>query len=73
VKIYEELNIITKEISKVNLGGKEYTRASLAMENEGQELFAYIYVRRLDDKLMVEITCGGMGEETSDYFEKLFE
>ena len=72
IKKYEELNIIKKEISKVNLGGKEYTRAALTMQNDGRDFFVYLYVRKLDDNLMVEISCGGMGEKSSDYFEKLF-
>ena len=74
MKIYEKLTIIKKEISKVVLGGKEYTKASLVMEVDGEsKAYAFLYVRKLDDNLMVEIGCGGMGEKSSDYYEKLFE
>ena len=70
---FEEFKIVKNEISKVTLGGKEYTRAELNMEIEGKKSFMYIYARKLDDNLMVEIEAGGISGKTTDDIEKMFE
>ena len=70
---FEEFKIVKNEISKVTLGGKEYTRAELNMEIEGKKSFMYIYARKLDDNLMVEIEAGGISGKTTDDVEKMFE
>ena len=70
---FEEFKIVKNEIKKVTLGGKEYTRAELLMELEGKNSFMFIYVRKLDDNLMVEIEAGGISGKTTDYFENMFE
>ena len=70
---FEEFKIVKNEICKVTLGGKEYTRAELNMEIEGKKSFMYIYARKLDDNLMVEIEAGGISGKTTDDIEKMFE
>jgi hypothetical protein len=70
---FEEFKIVKNVISKVTLGGKEYTRAELNMEIEGKKSFMYIYARKLDDNLMVEIEAGGISGKTTDDIEKMFE
>ena len=43
------------------------------MEIEGKKSFMYIYARKLDDNLMVEIEAGGISGKTTDDVEKMFE
>ena len=72
IKGYEEYNIVKKEISKVTLGGNEYSKAEVAMEFNGKNNYLYLYVRKLDDNLMAEIEIGGASNKKADYFESLF-
>lgn len=72
IKTYEQYNIIKKEISKVTLGGEEYTKAELIVNYNGTKSYIYQYVRKLDDSLMVEIEAGGMSEKKNEFFNELF-
>ena len=74
LKGYEgEFEITRKEISKVTLGGQEYTRAILVVKlEEDKESTLYIHVRKLDDNLMLEIDGAVMGNKGDDYFEQFF-
>lgn len=71
IKTYEVFEIVNKEISKVNLGGKEYTKAELVMDVNGTKAYLFIYCRKLDDNLMVKIEAGGITNKKADYYEKL--
>lgn len=73
LKTYEEYEIIKREITKVSLGGKEYTKGELVMDINGTKSHLYVYVRKLDDNLMVKIEVGGISEKNADYYEKLFQ
>ena len=72
LKGYEEYNIVKKEISKVTLGGNEYSKAEVVMDFNGKTNYLYLYVRKLDDNLMAEIEIGGASGKKADYFESLF-
>jgi len=72
IKTYEVFEIVNKEISKVTLGGKEYTKAELIMDANGTKVYVFIYCRKLDDNLMVDIEAGGITNKKADYYEKLF-
>lgn len=72
IKTYEVFEIVNKEISKVTLGGKEYTKAELVMDANGTKAYVFIYCRKLDDNLMVDIEAGGITNKKADYYEKLF-
>ena len=73
LKTYEEYEIVKREITKVSLGGKEYTKGELVMDINGTKSHLYVYVRKLDDNLMVKIEVGGISEKNADYYEKLFQ
>lgn len=72
IKTYEEFEIVKKDISKVVLGGNEYTRAELVVDFNGLESHLYIYVRKLDDDLMIKIEGASLSDKRSDFFEELF-
>ena len=62
----------SKGITKVTLGGKEYLKLEMVMEYDGKTGNCYLYVRKLDDNLIVRIDGVSWGGKTADYFEKLF-
>ena len=66
------LSVTRNDIVKVTLGGKEYSCAELVMEANGQEVHLYLYVRKLDDNLMVMIEADSMSDKRADYYEKIF-
>ena len=72
IKTYEEYEIIEKNINKVTLGGKEYTKAELLVDFNGMECRIYIYVRKIDENLMVKIDAASLSDKRADYFEDLF-
>ena len=62
----------SKGITKVTLGGKEYLKLEMIMEHDGQKGNCCLYVRKLDDNLIVRIDGVSWNGKTADYFEKLF-
>lgn len=72
IKTYEEYEIVEKNISKVTLGGKEYTRAELLVDFDGVECRIYLYARKVDESLMVKIEAASLSDKRADYFEDLF-
>ena len=72
IKTYEEYEIVKREISKVTLGGKEYTRAELVVDFNGLESHLYIYARKLDDNLMIKIEGASLSDKRADFFEDIF-
>ena len=62
----------SKGITKVTLGGKEYLRLEMVMEHDGRTGNCYLYVRKLDDNLIVRIDGVSWSGKMADYFEKLF-
>ena len=72
MKTYEEFEIVEKNISKVIIGGKEYTRAELLVDYGGLECRIYLYARKLDDNLMIKIEAASLSDKRADFFEELF-
>lgn len=66
------LSVTQNDIVKVTLGGKEYSCAELVMDANGKEVHLYLYVRKLDDNLMLMIEADSMSDKRADYYEKLF-
>lgn len=62
----------SNEITKVTLGGKEYLRLTMVLEHDGEKGNANIYVRKLDDDLILRIDAFSWAGKTSEYFEKMF-
>lgn len=42
------------------------------MDANGKEVHLYLYVRKLDDNLMLMIEADSMSDKRADYYEKLF-
>ena len=64
--------VASNEITKVTLGGKEYLRLTMVLENDGEQGNGNIYVRKLDDDLILRIDAFSWAGKTSEYFEKMF-
>ncbi len=64
--------VASNEITKVTLGGKEYLRLAMVLEHDGEKGNANIYVRKLDDDLILRIDAFSWAGKTSEYFEKMF-
>lgn len=72
LKTYEEYDVKSMEIGTVTLGGKEYTRAEIVVDFNGLESHLYVYVRKVDDDLMLKIEAASLSDKRADYFEDLF-
>ena len=72
LKAFEGFTVTKKDITKVTLCGKEYTRAELALDFDGMESHLYVYARKLDDDLMLMIEASSIGDRKADFFEELF-
>lgn len=72
IKTYEEYEIVEKNISKVTLAGKEYSRAELLVDYDGVKCRIYLYARKVDESLMVKIEAASLSDKRADYFEELF-
>lgn len=64
--------VASNEITKITLGGKEYLRLTMVLEHDGEKGNANIYVRKLDDDLILRIDAFSWCGKTSEYFEKMF-
>lgn len=68
----EGYDILEKNVSKVTLGGKEYMKADLEIDFDYEVGHVYLYVRKLDNDLMLLIEAASFSEKTADFYEDLF-
>jgi hypothetical protein len=67
------VNVKCESIEKVTVGGKEYLKAKVVYDYQGSKSEAYIYMRKLDDNLILSIEIGGKMDKPIEDYEKLFE
>ena len=65
--------VVHKGTGKAMIGGKEYLRAHLVYEYSDGNTEGYLYMRKLDDNLIVCIDIGGNLKMPISDYEKLFE
>ena len=65
--------VVHKGTEKAMIGGKEYLRAHLVYEYSDGNTEGYLYMRKLDDNLIVCIDIGGNLKMPISDYEKLFE
>jgi len=67
------VNVKCESIEKVTVGGKEYLKTKVVYDYQGSKSEAYIYMRKLDDNLILSIEIGGKMDKPIEDYEKLFE
>lgn len=68
----ETYEITRKGVTKVTLGGKEYTRSEVEISLDDMKLYTFTYGRKINDNLMLDIDITITDPDKIDEFEKLF-